>query len=248
MNHPNAIASPRKSPLWATIQLDARTQFRHGFYLLSLLFLAINAAIWSVLPDAMSFFVPLILMTSMLLVAFVVTGLVLLTQREEGVLQGLYVTPLRPRDYLLAKIATLGGLGFLENMVLCVFAAAFFPISIHVPLAALGSALLAVLYSVLGLALLMRYRSFNELLLPLVAYAFFFESPELQYVGLPGGLFYYITPTQGPLLIFEAAVGRPLAAWQWIYAVLYPICWIVPAFAYALNNVQRYASSPWSGS
>ena len=237
------LFSPR---LAATVACDFRTQFRRGFYLLSAFMLTVAAATLWALPDAFAQFIPLVWMTSMLVLAFVIVGLVMLTHGEQGVLQGLSVTPLQPSEYLHAKILTLGGLSVAENIVLIGLADLFFPVDVHWMMAVLGSAYVAVLYSVLGVAVLMRYRSFNALLAPIVLWSIFLECPELQYVGAPGGWLYYLAPTYGPLLLFESAVGKTLSSPQWIYALTYPMVWIVVGYRVALVNIRKQARTPWS--
>ena len=104
--------------LLATMRLDVVNQFRQGFYIASLVVLLAVLVAFCLLPVEARVLLPLVLLTNMLLATFVfLAGLVLL-EKGEGTLATVIVSPLRAQEYLASKIATLAGLGVLENLII----------------------------------------------------------------------------------------------------------------------------------
>jgi fluoroquinolone transport system permease protein len=102
-----------------------------------------------------------------------------------------------------------------------------------------GIVLAAVLFCLTGVALIARYESINEFLMPSVLYTALLSLPVLGYLGVGPRAWYLPHPIQGPLELMQI---QPLRPGAWAYAVLYPILWIVPVFLWSRRGIRRLRS------
>lgn len=228
--------------LISTLRLDVLSQFREGFYFASAFVLLVLGMIISLLPPAAVVIVPAILLTNMLLATFVFLGGLLLLEKGQATLEALIVTPLKPAEYLLAKILSLAGLAVLENVAITTMALmnGLLP-EVRWGWILLGSALSGVIYTLLGFLTVIRYDSLNEFLIPMILATGLLQLPALVCFGMPESVLLYALPTYGPLLMFQAALD-PLPPWTMVYAVLYPSAWILISFWKGLQAFHRFVA------
>ena len=196
----------------------------------------VGALVWLSSPTSLHRTVPMA-------VLFVVGGSTLLyvvamilLERDDGTLEAVTVSPLRPWEYLSAKVCSLSALAVLEGLVLAGGAMAWLdPASLGggaVPLLLLGLAALGVLHTLVGIVVVVRYSRIMEALMPMGLVALFFQVPALYFVGaLPSPLALAI-PSAPPAMFIRAAFV-PLAGWEWAYAVLGTTAFIVAAAYWA---------------
>lgn len=225
------------SRLLATMRCDLRLQIRNGFYYAA----GFVALYWVVLllwprDEDLVWILPLLVFTNLLINTFYFfSGLVLLEKRE-GTLEAQVVTPLRIREYLASKLCTLTALGILENLVITMIA--FGPGFRIAPLI-VGMVLAALIYCLAGFAMVARYDSINEFLMPSMVAFVAFSMPVLPYFGFLEGWWWLLHPMQGPLLLMKAAF-QPIPGWQLVYGSVYPLLCIVPVFMWSRNAFYRF--------
>jgi fluoroquinolone transport system permease protein len=223
--------------LLSSIFLDIRLQARNGFYYAA----AFVAAFWTLAlsripPDSLILWMPLFILSNILINTFYfMAGLVLL-EKAEGTLMAQSVTPLRPWEYLVSKLVTLTFLSLCESFVIVVlgYGAVFEPLPFL-----LGVLFSAVLFSLAGFLVVVRYDSINEFLFPSFLFTLLFVPPFLSYFGLMGDAWMYLHPLQGPLLLTQAAF-KQAGIGQAFYAVSYSMLWIVAAMFFSRRVFERF--------
>jgi fluoroquinolone transport system permease protein len=223
------------SRLAATIGTDVRVQLRNGFYFATACVVVFSILLLRWLPaDAARFVLPVAILENVLINTFYfVSGLVLL-ERTEGTFVAQSVTPLRDHEYLAAKVVTLTVLSLAESLLLAV---AVFGIARWLIAMAVGIALAAVLFCLAGVALVVRYDSINEFLLPSVLYTLLLSLPLLGVFGFGSPEWYLPHPLQGPLSLMR--IDAAPTTGQRAYAIGYPLLWIVPAYLWSRRALRR---------
>ncbi len=223
------------SRLTAALATDVRLQWRNGFYAATLLVMMVSTVLLRWLPaDTARLILPLAILTNVVMNTFYFVSGLLLLERVEGTLVAQRVTPLRPGEYLASKVVTLTVLSMAEGLFI---AAAVFGIGTWLLTMALGIGLSAILFCLAGVAVVARYDSVNEFLLPSVVYTFLLTLPLLGILGLGSAVWYVPHPTQAALALMQ--MNLPDTASRWIYSVGYPSLWIGPAYVWSRRALLR---------
>ena len=195
---------------------DITLQWKQGFY-----FVCVFAALaWIVFlsqfsKESLQYLLPPFLLLSLNITTyFFVAGLVLF-EKGEGVLEGLVVTPLKIKEYLISKTATLTFLALLENLLIVILVYGF---GIAVLPLITGIVFMSVIYVLIGFVVVARYDSISEYLLPSSFFIGVLQLPWIGYFELWNPHLFYVFPTQGPLLLLKWGF-EPIEPWQIVYAV-----------------------------
>jgi fluoroquinolone transport system permease protein len=220
--------------LAATIRTDVRLQFRNGFYAATVLVVIFSIVLLRWLPrETATLLLPVVILENVLMNTFYfVSGLVLL-ERVEGTFVAQSVTPLRTAEYLGSKLATLTGLSLVESGLIAV---AVFGVARWLIAMALGVVLAAALFCLVGVALVVRYDSINEFLLPSVPYTFLLSLPLLGIFGIGADAWYLPHPIQGPLELMR--IDALYSGGRLAYAIGYPLVWIVPVYLWSRRALE----------
>ena len=110
--------------LAATLQLDAQLQMRYSVYLIvAIAAVAIASALGALFtPQQLHFFMPILILGSISMTTVFLVGFLVLLERSDGTLNVLMVSPLRPGEYLAAKVITLTTLALVETAIIAVIA------------------------------------------------------------------------------------------------------------------------------
>jgi fluoroquinolone transport system permease protein len=217
-----------------TIRWDIVRQYRSGFYAVSLLLIPIVVGMlrWAGAGEQAAVVLPPLLVMMLLVTTFYFAGAILLLEKGEGTLAGLVVSPLRTGEYLLARTASLSLLAIVESLVIVV---AGFGTAVN-PLALLpGMVLLCAFYSLAGTAVITRYDTINEYLLPSVVFVILLMLPMLPYVGILESPLFLLHPVQPSIVLMRAAV-LPAATPEIAYGVLGGAAWAGIAFVVARKS------------
>lgn len=210
------------SRLLSAVKLDLQLQRRYGFYFAA----AFTSLMWIVLlrelpSELLGVTLPLVLFVDLAVVGFYFIAGTVLFEKGERALYALVVTPLRFREYLGSKLATLTGLAVIVSVTVVL---ATYGVGFNLPLVVLGVSLTSMLMLLVGFISVSPFSSISEYLIPSALYMVPLNLPLLHYLGLEGPIL-YLVPTQGSLLLLQAAFA-PIEVWQLIYAVLYQLVWI----------------------
>lgn len=223
--------------LAATIWCDVRLQLRNGFYYASALVVVALVVLLAWLPqEAVTWLLPVVIFENVMTnTFFFVAGMVLL-EKGEGTLEAQVVTPLRTGEYLLSKVVTLTALSLVESLIIATAALGFDPELIAL---AIGITLASVFLCLVGVALVIRYRSINEYLMPAVVYSMLLSLPLLGYFGIGPGVLYDWHPVQGAVDFMR--IDAPLRAGRVVYAVVFPLLCIGAAYLWSRRALHRSA-------
>ncbi len=223
--------------LMTAMRWDARLQFRHGFYYAAafvavLFILGLSQAPEALLPLAL----PVLVLGNMTLNTFYFIGGLVLLEKDDGVLEGLVVTPLRQGEYLWSKLLTLALLTAVENGVIVT---AVMGLNYSIPLLTAGIMLMSFFNGLYGFVAVIRYDSLNSFIFPSVFWTTLLSVPLLPYVGLVQTPFMYLHPTQAALTLLQGAF-QPIAPWEVVYGVLYGALWVGILFQWAHRAFYRF--------
>jgi fluoroquinolone transport system permease protein len=223
--------------LLQSIKLDIQLQFRNGFYFVSAFVAAGTILLLSRFPEVdWTLFWPVIILENLVVnTFFFMAGLVLL-EKSEGTLEALIVSPLRPAEYLAAKIGSLGLLSLLETILVVLVISG--P-SFNWLWMLLGILSLVALYILYSFFVVIRYDSIGEFILPAALWSFGFSLPLFTYFEIWTSPLAYLHPLQAPLTLMKAAY-QTIPSLEMVYALLYSAIWIFIGFRYSVRAHQQF--------
>jgi len=234
------------SRLLSAMRTDVTVQVRNSLYAIGLGTGVIVAVALSQLasPPQLSGVVPAL----MLLVVggstlLYVSGMIIF-EKDEGTLNAVIVSPLRTSEYLWSKILTLTGLATLESLVmiggamLIMRRAGPLPLP-NIPLLLAGIVASGVIYTLIGIVLIVRFDSITDFLVPMAAIATVLQLPFVYFLGWMSHPALLAIPTSAPTLLMQAAY-IPLAAWEWLYAIGYTTLLILGLSWWAYRAFQTH--------
>lgn len=190
---------------------DIRYQWRYGFYFIYAFVIAFFVGVIRVLPPGWrQIGLTAVLLTDPALLGFFFIGGILQLERGEGLLDALFLSPLRPWEYIVSKGASLGVLATLAGCLMALGSGVpGIRYGLLVPVLFLGS----VCFTWIGIATAVNLRSMNayfgvdglwEMAMTVPPMLLLFE------VGFP---LLEAFPGSNILRLIEAAVGRGVSAW-----------------------------------
>lgn len=223
------------------VQWDARLQFRQGFYYVALFVAVLFIIGLQYVPDHyLPLAMPVLVMGNMTMNTFYFLAALVLLEKDDGVLEGLVLTPLRRGEYLWSKLLTLALLTLLENGV--IVTAVVGP-HYHPFLLATGILLLSFINALYSFIVVIRYESVNSFIFPSVFWTMLLSIPLLQYFGLVNTHLMYLHPVQAPLVLLTGAF-QPMGGWLWIYGIGYALMWVGLLYMFAKRAFTRFVILP----
>ena len=219
--------------LLSAMKIDVIVQVRNNLYAIGIGVAILVAVMVSQLarPNQLPSLVPALMLlviggTTLLYVA----GLILF-ERDEGTLDAVMVSPLRTSEYLWSKIITLTALATLESVTMIGGAMLLMSRSDAmtwpaVPILLLGIIAIGVMYTLMGIVLIVRYDKITDFLIPMAALFSVLQLPFLHFWGVMEHPAFLIIPTSAPTMLMQGAY-LPLATWEWLYAVGYTAAMIM---------------------
>ena len=229
------------SRLAATLWVDVRQQARQYFYVVSVLVVLMCVAVARVLltPELTRLFLPVCFLGAISGTTWMFVGSLVLLERADRILDALWVTPLRLDEYFLSKTISLTGLAMAESVALTVLG---YGVALNWPCLLLGLFTMSVVYNLAGLAVVARHTEVTDFLIPSVGLLIVAQLNFLDYfdvVPAPWRFVFYLWPTQGPLLLLEAAF-YPVAWGDLVYAVVASAAFIVLFWFWARREFARH--------
>jgi len=205
-----------------TVYLDLRLQLRNGFYYAVIFVVVASGSLLRQFPtERLSGLMGVILFSNLAVNTFYFVSGLLLLERDEATLSALAVSPLRAREYLASKLITLSGLSLVESSLILLIG---YGQRVAILPYIAGLVLASLIYTLLGLIVVVRYRSINEFLMPSMLYTGLLNLPVftllLNYRDWP----VYLHPMQGPLLLLQAGFSS-LPGWTLVYGLFYGGLW-----------------------
>lgn len=208
--------------LVSTLRWEFMLQFRQGLIYAALFVTAIWSILLSQLPSvAAGWLLPFVLFVDVSIFGFFFMAGMLYLEKDDGVLEALVTTPLRTRDYLLAKIISLTLLSVAVSAVIVAIATFVVgALPVNWLMLVLGVALNSWFLTMAGFVLAVRFDSISDFILAALVVFIPFQIPLLDFFGIWESPLVYLVPTQPTMLLIEAAL-RPIPVWQVLYALGY---------------------------
>lgn len=234
------------SRLLTAIRSDLVLQVRNGFYAAT----ALVTVVWiAILAQAGALdlrpLLPALLVGNLLIGTFFFLGGQVLLEKGEATLAAQAVTPLRPGEYLAAKVLTLTALSLAESLALLPWVARG---PLHLPLLAAGVAGAGAIYCLAGFVAVARYQAINEYLLPAGGYVSALWVPLIAALaGWPAAWFAW-HPLAGPLALVAAATGGgPIDGGLVLYGLGATLAWIAVLARAADQTFRRQIRARGTG-
>ncbi len=213
--------------LMNTMKLDVTVQVRNRLYAIGIGVGALVAVILSQLLSTEQFAstIPVILLlvvggSTLLYVA----GMIVF-EKDEGTINAMIVSPLRASEYLWSKIVTLTTLATIESIIM--IGGALLIISFNqvvalpnIPILLIGIVAMGVMYTLIGIIMIVRYDKITDFLVPLVVVASLLQLPFLHFLDVVVSPMFLIIPTSAPTMLMKGAFV-PLTTEEWLYAFIY---------------------------
>lgn len=210
--------------LLAAMKVDALLQARNQLYAISFVASVIfgGALAWlsPAAHDARAFPMAILFIVGGSTMLYVVAMIIL--EKDDGTLDALVVSPLRPGEYLASKVLTLTLLACIEGVLMTYGALAWIARSEPAPwpngLFFVGMIALGVMHVLAGVIVAARYDRIMEAILPMGFVATVMQLPAFWYVGVISSRWVLLIPSGAPAMFLRGAFV-PLSPWEWAYAV-----------------------------
>lgn len=232
--------------LLSTMKLDATMQVRNHLYTIGIgvgILVAITLSQLT-LPEQL----PVVMPTVMLLVGggstlLYVSGMIIF-EKDEGTINMAIVSPLRSSEYLISKIATLTFLAALESTIMIVGTMVLmsFANTVNIPnlfVLYVGILSICVIYTLIGIILIVRYDKITEFLIPMSAIAVILQMAFLYFIGFVESPIFLLLPTSAPTMIMRGAY-IDLSAGEWIYAIGYTAVFLIGLSVWAYRAFENH--------
>ena len=212
-------------------------QWRQGFWLVYFVFTAIYVTVLLNLPEKNRMLVSLILIlsdTTMLGIIFI--GALVLLEKQQAVIQSLFVTPLEPSQYIWSKTISL------SLIAVCMSMLVYLPVwhfTAYTLLLLACIAFTAGTFVLLGLGLAARVDTINQYFGLMMGASMLLILPVLPYILLEQHPVFLFLPYVASLdLMLGARESLPL--WRILLDTILLVAWGYIAYKFALRRVTRY--------
>jgi len=219
------------------LKKEITLQWRQGFWLVYFIFTAIYVTVLISLPEKNRMVVSLILIlsdTTMLGVIFI--GALVLLEKQQAVIQSLFVTPLEPSQYIWSKTISLSLIAISMSMLVYLPTMHF---NAYTLLLLATIVFTAGTFVLLGLGLAARVDTINQYFGLLMAVSMLLILPVLPYMLLEQHPIFLILPYVASLDLMLGALN-PLPLWRILLDILLLMTWGYLAYRYAIRRVTRY--------
>ncbi|WP_410770896.1 ABC transporter permease [Fontibacillus sp. BL9] len=221
----------------AAFVFDVRFQWRHGFYFVYMIVCAIYWALLHFIPE------PYLEKATVLLtfsdpsaLGLILAGGIVLLERDQGIHDPLFITPIRIREYLVAKAASLALISLLAAWVIQLS-------SIGIPASpmifSIGIVLTSSFMTLLSIGVAARYRTINSFILMSQVYVMPFILPLLDYLEVWESKLFLLLPTEGTLMLL-LSVSFSLTSMNILYALCILSIWNYAVYKWAYRSYERH--------
>lgn len=232
--------------LLTAIKTDATVQVRNNLYTIGISFATLVAVLlaWLAPPNQLPAIIPALMLLVIGGTTLLYVAAMIFFEKDEGTLSANIVSPMRTSEYLWSKIITLTGLATLESVIMIGGALLImrFWEKVTLPNIALlliGIVTIGIIYTLIGILLVVRYDRFLDFLIPMAAVAAVLQLPFLYLGNLIKHWIFLLVPTSAPSMLIQGAYIQ-LAAWKWVYGVGYTAVLIIGLTVWAYRAFHRH--------
>lgn len=183
------------------------------------------AVLYLVGEDAAGTFLPMFIFIDATTMSIMYVGSILYYEKQENTLKPLLVTPISVLSIVVVRVVTAIYIALQSGVLIALFAAFFLNVSVNFIALIVFLSIIAAAHAMIGFWISLHAPDFNDLLIAIVGYMFFFAFPTLFFsLGLLPDFFEYvlmISPTHGSFLLIARALNEDVALWQWLVASFY---------------------------
>ena len=225
--------------LATAMQWDARLQVRYGLYIAGAFALVVWLILLLLIEEAWRpALVPSFLLLNVTVNTFYFVAALILFEKDENVLEGLVVSPLRGWEYMASKVVTLTALSFVENMAITLFAVG---LDFNFGWLILGFVFMAFQFTLFGVVAVARYANINSFLLPSGVWMILLSLPPMALLDVVPKELFWVVPTMGPFVLLQEAVLPFIWSDGEVYlAIGLSVFWCVVAMLWALRAFNRH--------
>lgn len=221
------------SRLLSMMKVNVMVQLRNNLYTIGIVVAVITAGMLAWLGSAEQLFsiVPTLLLLVVGGTTFLYVGAMIFFEKDQGTLNATIVSPVRPSEYLWSKIITLTALATLESMIMvggAMLVMSFYETGAlpNIPLLLIGALAIGVLYTLMGIILMVRFDTITDFLIPMTFVIIVLQLPFVYFWGVFEFSALLVIPTSAPAMLMRGAF-MPLADWEWAYGVGYTAVLII---------------------
>lgn len=220
----------------SAIASDMKFQIRHGFYGVYLLVCGLYVLLLHFLSPGYKEKAALLLTFSDPgALGLIMAGGIVLLEKDQGVHDSLFVTPLRLREYLIAKAVSISVISLCAAWAILV-------LSLGIPAApvrfSIGILLTSGLFTLLSVGIVARAQSINGFILLSQLFSLPLAIPLLGFFGIGPDIIYGFFPTHGSLVLLESAY-RPVSSMETFYAIAVLLVGNAAVYIWAYRSFER---------
>jgi fluoroquinolone transport system permease protein len=221
--------------MWQVMKQDVRFQARHGFYIVYVFVSLFYIFILRWMPiDVRDNAAPVIVLMDPATVGFYIVGAGVLLERSQRVLDPLFVTPIRLKDYIWSKAITLALLGFVSGEAVLIGS-----IGRMTWLGSIGLYAIAVIMAFFGLALAVRAKTVNMFLIKGSFVMIVLLLPLLNYFHLVSSSIFSVLPTAAAMRLLSSS-SAPISLHEGIAIGINLSLWLGIAYRLAYRACEQY--------
>ena len=223
----------------AALRTDVITQVRNRLYIIGPVASILFAIFAGLVSNPSNYFraIPVFLLLVVGGTTLMYVAAMILFEKDEGTLSAVTVSPLRTWEYLLSKVVSLSLLALLESLILIGLVTRFQ--GSNLLLLVFGNLVIGIIYTLIGIVMIVRYRSITDFLVPLLVVALVLQLPVLYFLGLIESPLLLIIPSSAPTMLIQSA-WVPLTTGQWVYALVYSLALVVGLSIWAYRAFYRH--------
>jgi fluoroquinolone transport system permease protein len=167
---------------------------------------------------------------------YIFIGAMILFEKAANTLQAVVVTPLKPWQYLWSKALSLTLISVVCSFVMAFAGHGFEFRYVYLLLAVLLSSVLFIFIGFIGVA---RVKSFNQYIIVVPLFLAPAMLPLINLFGITNSYLLYLIPTQGSLLLFDAAFNQVLP-WKILYSLVYLTLAVLVSYKIAERSFLKH--------
>lgn len=221
-----------------TLKQDLKFQFRHKFYHAYLIISLIYIIVLLNLPiDLRGFITGIIIFSDPSMIGFIFISALILLEKENNILESLFVTPLKLEEYIISKLISLSVISLISSLFIVIISKQN---TINYILLISGIILASFTFTLFGIALTARIKTVNQFLIISTLFSFIIALPLIKYLGLADNLIFYFLPSQPVLLIIGNAFKNNIQSTKLIYSFITAAFWLYISYHWAKKNFYKY--------
>lgn len=214
---------------------DIRFQFKQGFYYVYAAVTLLYIIVFLQIPkEALILTLPAAIFSDPSLLGFIFIGAIFLLEKDQGIFQYLSITPLRLKEYIIAKVISLCLLSIIVSFVLAIIIGTRFdPLILF-----LGCLLSSAFFTLIGMYAVCGCKSINQFFSVLIAYMIILLIPAIAMFNIPYTGFLKALPTYAGLrLVFGAYNG--ISSLEALYCIVNLIVFSFILYILTTKKIQK---------